>query len=74
MEQIHAAFGREDYWQARLSGDASTTLDSLLVDDDGTVAVRVTQHLGRQLLPGLVAKLRSRGPETPVPRDMASSR
>jgi hypothetical protein len=59
VEQIHAAFGREDYWLARIAvGDATitTTLDSLLVDPDGTVTVRVTQHLGRQLLPGLVAK------------------
>lgn len=60
VEQVHAAFGREDYWLARFAaGDAaaSTTLDSLDVDADGTVTVRVTQHLGRQLLPGMVAKL-----------------
>ena len=58
VEQIHAAFGREDYWLARLAaGDATTTLDSLIVDADGTVTVRITQHLVRQLLPGLVAKL-----------------
>ena len=58
VEQIHAAFGREDYWLARLAaGDAITTLDSLIVDADGTVTVRATQHLGRQLLPGLAAKL-----------------
>jgi hypothetical protein len=57
VEQIHAAFGREDYWLARLAaGDATTTLDSLIVGDDGTVAVGITQHLGRQLLPGAVAK------------------
>jgi Protein of unknown function (DUF2505) len=59
VQQIHAAFGREDYWLARIAaGDATitTTLYSLLVDADGTVTVRVTQHLGRQLLPGLVAK------------------
>jgi len=58
VEQIHAAFGREDYWLARIAADAvtTTTLDSLIVDADGTVTVRVTQHLGRQLLPGLVAK------------------
>jgi Protein of unknown function (DUF2505) len=57
VEQIHAAFGREDYWLARLAtGDATTTLDSLIVDADGTVAVSLTQHLGRQLLPGQVAK------------------
>ncbi len=57
VEQIHAAFGREDYWLARIAaGAADTTLDSLVVDADGTVTVRTTQHLGRQLLPGLVAK------------------
>jgi Protein of unknown function (DUF2505) len=58
VEQIHAAFGREDYWLARIEpGAAITTLDSLSVDGDGTVKVRVTQHVGRQLLPGPVAKL-----------------
>ncbi len=58
VEQIHAAFGREDYWLTRLAvGDAITTLDSLIVEADGTVAVRATQHLTRQLLPGWVAKL-----------------
>jgi hypothetical protein len=58
VEQIHAAFGSEDYWLARLAaGDATTTLDSLIVDADGTVTVCATQHLVRQLLPGLVAKL-----------------
>jgi hypothetical protein len=57
VDQIHAAFSREDYWRDRLAGGAATTLDSLLVDDDGVVTVRVTQHLGRQLLPGLVAKV-----------------
>ena len=58
VEQIHAAFGREDYWLARITaGDATTTLDSLIVDADGTVTVRATQHLGRQLLSGLLAEL-----------------
>ncbi len=57
VEQIHAAFSREDYWLARIAaGAATTTLDSLIVDADGTVTVRATQHLGRQLLPGPVAK------------------
>ena len=57
VEQIHAAFSREDYWLARIAaGAATTTLDSLVVDADGTVTVRATQHLGRQLLPGPVAK------------------
>jgi Protein of unknown function (DUF2505) len=58
VEQIHAAFGREDYWLARIEpGAAITTLDSLIVDADGTVTVRVIQYVGRQLLPGPVAKL-----------------
>ncbi|MGZ4526110.1 MAG: DUF2505 domain-containing protein [Mycobacterium sp.] len=57
VEQIHAAFGREDYWLARLAaGGAPTTLDSLIVDADGTVAVHATQHLARQVLPTLLAK------------------
>jgi hypothetical protein len=57
VEEIHAAFGREDYWLARhAAGDATITLDSLIVDADGTVTVRTTQNVGRQLLPGLVAK------------------
>jgi hypothetical protein len=58
VEQIQAAFGRENYWLARIAagGATTTTLDSLIVDADGTVTVRITQHLGRQLLPELVAK------------------
>ncbi|GBE64903.1 hypothetical protein MFM001_13650 [Mycobacterium sp. MFM001] len=57
VEEIHAAFAREDYWRARMAAaDATTTLDALVVDADGTVTVRVTQHVARQLLPGPVAK------------------
>lgn len=58
VEQIHAAFGREDYWLARIAagGAPTTTLDSLIVDADGTVTVRITQHVGRQFIPGPVAK------------------
>jgi hypothetical protein len=49
VERLHAAFGREDYWLDRLatSNAAATTLDSLIVDADGTVAVSLTQQLGR---------------------------
>jgi hypothetical protein len=58
VEQVHAAFRREDYWLARWAASGATsTLDSLIVEADGTVTVRVTQHLGRQLLPGVVTKL-----------------
>lgn len=58
VEQVQAAFGREDYWLDRIAADgANTTLDSMIVDADGTVTVRATQHLVRHLLPALVAKL-----------------
>ncbi|HEY1440717.1 MAG TPA: DUF2505 domain-containing protein [Mycobacterium sp.] len=58
VEQVHAAFGREDYWLARHAAfDGTSTLESLIVDPDGTVTVRATQYLGRQLLPGMLAKL-----------------
>lgn len=60
VEQIHAAFSREEYWRARIAVGAAadcTTLDTFTVDADGRVTVRVTQHLGPQLLPGLVAKV-----------------
>jgi len=55
VEQIHAAFAREDYWLDRLGGDAASTLDSFAVDADGVVEVHITQHLGRQILPAMVA-------------------
>ena len=58
VEQVHAAFGREDYWRARHAAfDATSMLDTLSVEADGTVTVSATQHLGRQVLPGVVAKL-----------------
>jgi hypothetical protein len=59
VEQLHAAFSSEDYWLACIAsgnGKAPVTLDSLIVDADGTVTVRSTQHVGRQLLPGAVSK------------------
>jgi hypothetical protein len=62
VEQIHAAFAREDYWLDRLAGDAASTLDSFTVDTDGVVDVQITQHLGRQILPSVVANF--------VPGDM----
>jgi hypothetical protein len=52
---IHAAFQREDYWRDRLAGDSAATLDAFTVDGDGVVEVHITQHLGRQILPALVA-------------------
>lgn len=56
VEQINGAFGREDYWLARLAGDSAVRLESLHVDTDGSVAAQITQYLGHQLLPGLVAR------------------
>jgi Protein of unknown function (DUF2505) len=57
VEEVHTAFSGEDYWLARLATlNGSTTLDSLVVDDDQTVRVATTQDLGRDLLPGIVAK------------------
>ena len=57
VAHIHAAFGSEKYWLARIANDASTTLDSLTVDVDETVEVRITQHLAHHLLPGPAARL-----------------
>ena len=55
VDAIHAAFRREEYWRDRLAGDAAATLDEFVVDADGAVEVLITQHLGRQILPALVA-------------------
>jgi Protein of unknown function (DUF2505) len=57
VEQVHSAFSDEDYWLARIATlNGSTALESLNVDDDQTVRVVTTQDLGRDLLPGVVAK------------------
>lgn len=75
VEQVWAAFSSKGYWLARLETLAgSTTLESLVVDDDQTVRVVTTQDLGRDLLPGIVAKfyrrdLKVRGTETWRPVD-----
>ena len=57
VEQVHRAFGDEDYWLARFAAfGTATTLDSLLVDADGAVTVSTTQDLRRDGLPRLVAR------------------
>ena len=58
VEQIHAAFGDERYWRARLDvyGGDSIALDSLTVDADGTVEIVTTQDLRRDVLPAVIAK------------------
>jgi hypothetical protein len=61
VEQVHTALSDEDYWLARLATlNGSTTLESLIVDADQTVRVATTQDLGRDLLPGIVAKFYGR--------------
>lgn len=73
--QLQAAFSGEEYWLARLETLAgSTTLESLIVGDDGTVQVATAQDLGRDLLPAIVAKfyrrdLKVRSTETWRPVD-----
>ena len=75
VEQVHSAFSDEDYWLARIATlSGSTALESLIVDDDQTVRVATTQDLGRDLLPGVVAKfyrrdLKVRHTETWTPID-----
>lgn len=75
VEQVRAAISREEYWLARLETLAgTTTLESLIVGDDQTVRVATSQDLGRDLLPGIVAKfyrrdLKVRGTETWRPVD-----
>lgn len=61
VEQVHWAFSDEGYWLARLASmNGSTALESLVVDDDQTVRVATTQDLGRDLLPGIVARFYGR--------------
>jgi hypothetical protein len=57
VDQVHAAFSAEEYWLARIGNlKGSTSLESLVVDDDQTVRVTTTQDLGSDLLPGIVAR------------------
>lgn len=56
VEQIHSAFGDEDYWQARIAAfGGAKALRSLVVDPDGTVTVTITEDLRRGMLPGILA-------------------
>lgn len=59
IEQFRSALTDHRYWSDRLAlGDAgSATLDSLVVDDDGTVRVVTTFGLVRDRLPALVKQL-----------------
>lgn len=54
VEQIHSAYADREYWLARFGGLGS--LNELTVDSDGAVTVVVVTPLGRDGLPGPVAK------------------
>ena len=58
VEQVHSAFSDEQYWLARLadSGADDATLDSMTVDDDGSIDVTTTQVLRADRLPGFVSQ------------------
>ena len=57
VEQIHAAFSAEDYWLARLAAFGGLgTLDSLIIDIDGSATVVIIHKLRHDGLPGLVAR------------------
>ncbi len=58
VEQIQTAYRDENYWSARLAafGGGSKTLNSLLVGDDGSVRVAVTEDLRHGKLPGILTK------------------
>jgi hypothetical protein len=59
VEQFRRAFSNEHYWLARLApNDSGTaTLDSLIIDPDGTVNVTTTISLVRDRLPRLVSQM-----------------
>lgn len=58
VEQVHAAFGNADYWQARMAAfGGEKTLDALTVAPDGTVRVVIAEDLRHGALPGMLTKI-----------------
>lgn len=59
VEQVHQAFGDEQYWLARLtdSGADDSTLDSIRVGADGSIDVAATQTLRHDRLPAVVRQV-----------------
>ncbi|HEY6646353.1 MAG TPA: DUF2505 domain-containing protein [Mycobacterium sp.] len=57
VEQVHQAFGDEQYWLARLadSGADDYSLDFLTVDGDG-IDIKTTQRLRADRLPAVVTQ------------------
>jgi Protein of unknown function (DUF2505) len=58
VEQFRSAFGDVGYWRVRLAAMDNGRLDSLTVDEDGTVKVGATFSLLRDGLPKAVTRLR----------------
>jgi Protein of unknown function (DUF2505) len=56
---VQSAFGDREYWLARLAayGGDAMTLDSLVVDPDGTMAITTCQDLRHNNLPGLFTRV-----------------
>lgn len=58
VDEIHSAFGEEEYWLARLAAfGGAKSLSSFAVDTDGTVGVTITEDLRRGVLPGILGKV-----------------
>jgi hypothetical protein len=58
VEQIHSAFCEEDYWMARIAAfGGSKSLDSLIVEPDGTLTVSITEDLRHGGLPKILARV-----------------
>ncbi len=57
-EQVYAALCNKNYWLDRLAAfGGSKTLESLVIDGDGTVRVVVTEDLRHGKLPGILTKI-----------------
>ncbi|MEH3139022.1 MAG: DUF2505 domain-containing protein [Mycobacterium kyogaense] len=58
VEQVHRAFGDEEYWLVRLgdSGADHATLDEMTVGDDGGLRIKTTQTLRADRLPAVVTQ------------------
>ena len=58
VEQVHRAFGDEQYWLTRLSdsGADDYSLDSMVLDEHGGIYVVTTQTLRADRLPGVVTQ------------------
>lgn len=58
VEQVLTAFTRKEYWLQRHEAvQPGLSLESFFVDSDGTVTTRSIHRVGRELLPGVVARL-----------------